>query len=48
VRVRPGLAKFLAEEEPELLSDVEKELGVTVELVPDETLPVARYEIVRG
>jgi ribonuclease G len=48
VRVRPGLAKFLAEEEPELLSGVEKELGITVELVPDETLPVARYEIVRA
>jgi ribonuclease G len=48
VRVRPGLAKFLAEEEPELLSGVEKELGITVELGPDETLPVARYEIVRA
>lgn len=47
VRVRPGLAKFLAEEEPELLSDVEKELGVSVLLVSDETLPVARYEIER-
>jgi ribonuclease G len=48
VRVRPGLATFLAEEEPGLLTDVEKELGVTVELVPDATLPVARYEIVRA
>ncbi|HEY6064612.1 MAG TPA: Rne/Rng family ribonuclease [Thermoanaerobaculia bacterium] len=47
VRVRPGLARFLAEDEPELLSGVEKELGIKVELVADETLPVARYEIVR-
>jgi ribonuclease G len=48
VRVPPGLSRFLLEEEPELLSDVEKELGVEVDLVPDQTLPAARYEIVRG
>jgi ribonuclease G len=48
VRVRPALARFLAEEEPGLLSDVERELSVRVELVPDETLPPARYEIDRG
>jgi len=47
VRVRPALAKFLAEEEPALFSDVEKEHSVKVELVPDETLPPARFEIVR-
>jgi ribonuclease G len=45
VRVRPGLASFLAEEEPELLSGVDRELGITVELVPDPTLPPAHYEI---
>jgi len=45
VRVRPSLARFLAEEEPGLLSDVERELSIRVELVPDETLPPARYEI---
>jgi hypothetical protein len=48
VRVRPALARFLAEEEPELLSDVEKELGVKVEIIADETLPPARYQIVGG
>ena len=47
VRVRPALAKFLAEEEPGLFADVEKEHSVKVELVPDETLPPARFEIVR-
>ncbi|HEY3171741.1 MAG TPA: Rne/Rng family ribonuclease [Thermoanaerobaculia bacterium] len=47
VRVRPSLARFLAEDEPELLADVERGLGVTVELATDETLPPARYEIVR-
>jgi ribonuclease G len=45
VRVRPGLAKFLAEEEPMLLSELEKELGAAVELVADATLPPAHYEI---
>ena len=47
VRVRPSLARFLAEDEPELLADVARTLGVKVELVTDETLPPARYEIVR-
>ena len=47
VRVRPALAKFLAEEEPALFADVEKEHSVKVELVSDETLPPARFEIVR-
>jgi ribonuclease G len=41
VRVRPGLAKFLAEEEPTLLADV----GIDVQLVADATLPPAHYEI---
>ena len=48
VRVRPSLVRFLAEDEPELLSDVARTLGVKVELVTDETLPPARYEIVRA
>jgi ribonuclease G len=47
VRVRPGLARFLVEEEPELLADVERELGIRVEVVADETLPPAKYEIGR-
>jgi ribonuclease E len=45
VRVRPGLAKFLAEDEAEILADVEKELGIRVEIEADETLPPAHYEI---
>ena len=48
VRVRPSLARFLAEEEPGLLAEVERELAVKVELATDETLPPARYEIERG
>jgi ribonuclease G len=47
VRVRPALAKFLAEEEPGLFADVEKEHSIKVELVSDETLPPAKFEIVR-
>jgi ribonuclease G len=45
VRVRPGLARFLVEEEPELMAEVEKELGVRVELERDETIPPAHYEV---
>jgi Ribonuclease G/E len=45
VRVRPALARFLAEDEPGLLSDVERELSIRVVVVADETLPPARYEI---
>jgi len=45
VRVRPSLAEFLAEEEPTLLDDIRSGLGVAIELVPDETLPPAGYEI---
>jgi ribonuclease G len=46
VRVPPGVARFIAEEEPGLLDDVERELAVKVELVEDETLPDAHYHIV--
>ena len=45
VRVRPSLARFLSEDEPDLLSDVEASLAIRIELVVDETLPPARYEI---
>jgi hypothetical protein len=45
--VRPALARFLAEDEPGLLSDVERELSIRVVVVADETLPPARYEIER-
>jgi ribonuclease G len=45
VRVRPGLARFLVEEEPELMAEVEKDLGVRVELEPDEAVPPAHFEV---
>lgn len=47
VRVRPALARFLAEEEASLFAGLEKEHSIKVELVADETLPPARFEIVR-
>ena len=46
VRVRPGLAKFLSEEEPALLAEVERELGAKVEVAVDPTLPPGQFEIV--
>ena len=45
VRVRPGLARFLAEEEPDLLREVEKKLAVTVEVAVDPALPPGQFEI---
>jgi ribonuclease G len=45
VRVRPSLARFFAEEQPDLLADAEARLDVRIELVPDETLPPAGYSI---
>jgi ribonuclease G len=45
VRMRPSLARFLSEEEPGILADVQESLGISLELVVDETLPPARYEI---
>lgn len=45
VRVSPGFARFLSEEEPSLLDGVERELGAGIEIVPDPALPTAHYEI---
>ena len=47
VRVRPSLARLLAEEDPELLGEVEERLGVKLELLADETLPQAEYEVLQ-
>ncbi len=47
VRVSPSLARLLREEEPTLLSDVQSRLEVKLELLSDETLPPAGYEILR-
>ena len=45
VRVRPTLAQ-LAQEQPDLFSDLSQTTGVALELVPDETLHLAAYDIV--
>jgi Ribonuclease G/E len=45
IRVRSSLAQLLAEEEPDLLPELETRLNVKLELTPDETLPPAEYEI---
>ena len=44
VRVRPTLAQ-LAQEQPDLFSDLSQAAGVALELVPDETLQLAAYDI---
>ena len=46
VRVRPSLA-LLAEEEPDLFSDITEKTGVKLELVPDDALPVSAYEVIQ-
>jgi ribonuclease G len=45
IRVRSSLAQLLAEEEADLLPEIETRLNVKLELIPDETLPPAEYEI---
>jgi len=45
LRVRSSLARFLSEEDPELLPEIESRLGVRLEIVEDETLDPAEYEI---
>jgi ribonuclease G len=45
VRVSPSLERFLREEEPSLVAEIEQILGIRVELLPDETLPPARYAL---
>jgi ribonuclease G len=46
IRVRSSLAEVLAVTEPDLLPEVENRLKVKLELVPDETLSPAEYEII--
>jgi ribonuclease G len=48
VKVRPSMLQLLTEEEPALLADVEGRLRVRVELIADETLPLARFEVLPG
>lgn len=45
IRVRSSVAKVLAEEEPDLLSEVETRLNVKLELLPDEALDPGEFEI---
>jgi len=45
LRVRSSLARLLADEETEILSEIEARLGVRLALVEDDTLPPTEYEI---
>jgi ribonuclease G len=45
IRVRSSVAKVLAEEEPDLLSEIETRLNVKLELLPDESLDPGEFEI---
>jgi Ribonuclease G/E len=45
LRVRSSLAKLLAEEEPDVLPEIESRLKVRLDLVEDDTLPPTEYEI---
>jgi ribonuclease G len=48
VRVRPGVARLLAEEDPRILAETEASLGIRVDLVADEALEGDGFEIWRG
>jgi ribonuclease G len=48
VRVRPGVAHLVAEDDPSILADAQAALGITLELVPDETVGTEGFEILRG
>ena len=48
VLVRPAVAQLVAEDDPTLLADAESALGVRLELVPDEGVGAAGFEILNG
>jgi ribonuclease G len=48
VRVRPGVAKLLGEADPRILEETAASLGIRIEVLSDETLDGAGYEIERG
>jgi ribonuclease G len=48
VRVRPSVARLLAEEDPRVLAEVESALGIRVELTADEAFEAGGFEIDRG
>jgi ribonuclease G len=45
VRLPPSVARLLIESDPPILRDVEETLGISLELLPDETLPPAGYTL---
>ncbi len=45
LRVRSSLARLLAEDEPDLLPEIERRLKIRLELLEDDTLPQTEYEI---
>jgi ribonuclease G len=45
VRVTPGVARVVIESDPPILGDVEERFGISIELVPDETLPPGGYSL---
>ncbi|MFY9551717.1 MAG: ribonuclease E/G, partial [Thermoanaerobaculia bacterium] len=47
VRVRPAVARLLAEEDPRILEEVEKTLDIRVELQPEESLSGSGFQIDR-
>ena len=48
VRVRPGVARLLIEDDPRIMEETQESLGVRIEIVPDETLGGKGFEIERG
>ena len=48
IRVRPGVARLLAEEDPRILAETEASLNIRVELTADEALEAEGFEIDRG
>jgi ribonuclease G len=48
VRLRPGVARLLAEEDPRILEEVERALDIRVELVAEESISDGAYRIERG
>jgi ribonuclease G len=48
VRVRPAVAQLVAEDDATLLGDAEAALGVRLELLPDEGVGAAGFEILNG
>jgi len=46
--VRPAVAQLVAEDDPTLLADAETALGVRLELLPDEGVGAAGFEILNG